>query len=110
MKKLLLSVILISEIIIIGINYSKSITNQLSDELLRMHILANSDSDYDQRIKINTRNFLIEYIDKTNLSNKEQVVSSVINMENRLNEELIKNNINYTCKISVCNTDFNSRE
>jgi len=47
-------------ILIMSIFYTKSVADDLYNNIVRLHIIANSDSDYDQQIKYNIRNELIK--------------------------------------------------
>lgn len=48
--------------------YANGFFNEMNDGILRFHILANSDSEYDQRIKLEVRDYVSEEMAKTELS------------------------------------------
>ncbi len=110
MKKLILSILLISEIFMMGNVYSKNFTDEISDKLLRMHILANSNSDSDQSIKLKVRDFVIEYIDKNKLKDKNGVINSIKNMEREINDFLKENGADYNCRVLISNSTFKTKE
>lgn len=60
-KKINLYIFTISIILIISsiITYAQSVKSDLSDNILRLHIIANSDSEYDQMLKIKVRDAII---------------------------------------------------
>ena len=109
MKKLILSILLIAEIIMIGTVYSENITSEISDELLRMHILANSDSDFDQETKLKVRDYLLTYINKDEITSKENVVKSIKEIETAVNEFLVKEGAKYLCRIEYSNSSFETK-
>ena len=109
MKKIILSILFISEILMIGTVYSKTINKDISDELLRMHILANSDNEFDQSLKIKVRDFLIKYINDEKLASKEDVIQSVKNIQTEIDDFLISEGVMYSCKVSYSNSMFDTR-
>lgn len=109
MKKIILAILLIAEIIMIGTVYSENITSEISGELLRMHILANSDSAFDQETKLKVRDYILSYVDKEQIRSKNEVVNSIKKMEESVNEFLNKENIKYLCKIEYTNSVFETK-
>lgn len=109
MKKIILSILLIAEIIMIGTVYSDNITSEISGELLRMHILANSDSDFDQETKLKVRDFLLIYINKEKMRSKGEVVKSIKQMEDAVNKFLVMQNVKYLCEIEYTNSIFKTK-
>ena len=109
MKKIILSILLISEMLMIGTVYSKTINKNISDELLRMHILANSDNEFDQSLKIKVRDFLIKYINEEKLASKEDVIQSIKNMQTEIDNLLMTEGVMYSCKVSLSNSMFDTR-
>ena len=80
LKKFTLIVILfISFLLICMTTYAGSVFNNLSSNVFRLHIIANSDSDSDQQLKLRVRDAIIEYMKNSNenSSSKENVSSSV---------------------------------
>ncbi len=110
MKKIILSILLAFEIFTIGTVYSNSITDEISKELLRMHILANSDSDYDQNVKIEVRDFVLRYIDENNLDTKQDVICSINNLQSEINTFLYENKIGYESRVLTGYSPFLTKE
>lgn len=87
----------------------------ISDEVLRIHILANSDSDYDQTLKLKVRDQILKYTDGlySNVSSKEEA----IDITNKHIEEIVTtaentlkaNGCEKQVKAEICNMDFNTR-
>ena len=63
-------------IFICAYSYVNAVSENLSDTVFRLHVIANSDSNEDQNLKYNVRDALIEYMDNLseNCSSKEAVV------------------------------------
>lgn len=110
MKRIVLLCMLIFEMIMMGNVYSANITNEISDKLLRMHILANSNDEYDQNIKIKVRDYIIRDIRENNFNSKEEVVEKVIEMEEKINEFLKENNVGYSAKAIIADTIFKTKK
>ena len=83
MKKLkytlILVFLLISFIFITLSSYANTISNDLSNNFFRLHILANSDSEEDQALKLNVRDNIIEYMNTLTFSglSKSEVITLV---------------------------------
>lgn len=93
-------------------SYANTVSDNLSDNFFRLHILANSDSKTDQDLKLKIRDAIIEYMNSQNLSNytKSEVISVVENnlekyrliAENIINEE----GFNYQVSVELGNFHF----
>ncbi len=99
MKKfLLITLVIIFSILSTTISYCNKISNDLQNNIFRLHIVANSDSNYDQRIKLLIRDNIIEYM-KNNINNVndineciEYVDSNIDDINNIVKKVLIENN------------------
>ena len=63
-------------IILTSFSYAKSVFYDLSSNIFRLHIVANSDSNEDQELKLKVRDNILEYIREKseNFENKEKVI------------------------------------
>ena len=97
-------------------SYSNAVSNNLSDSVLRLHVIANSNSDEDQALKYAVRDELIEYMNSIclNISTKEEAVNLVTqNLDSfqKIAEDVIKQNgFNYNVNLEVGNFDFPSKK
>ena len=75
-KYLFLLIVLISFIILSAYSYASAINEDLSNNVFRLHVIANSNSNEDQDLKYKVRDKLIEYMKSltTNISSKEEVI------------------------------------
>jgi stage II sporulation protein R len=84
----------------------------LTENIFRLHIIANSDSTEDQNLKLKVRDEIIAYI--KNLTNdcesKEEIISITSNNLNELasiaKETIIKNGYNYDVTVELGNFYF----
>ncbi|TYQ15323.1 UNVERIFIED_CONTAM: stage II sporulation protein R [Acetivibrio alkalicellulosi] len=83
-----ITLFLLSTIFIVGIvfaSYSENVSNGLSDSLIRLHVVANSDSPEDQQLKNDVRDEIIKYM-KDELKNIKDVDKT---------KEIINENLEY---------------
>lgn len=112
---ILISSILVIVFIIIGSSTKLETVNVESDDILRIHIRANSNSDSDQKIKYQVKDLLLEYIsdDIIKLKTKQEVenyfISNREEIEYLINTFLKNNSFNYGSKITIANEYFPTR-
>jgi len=91
---LVLFILLVSYIILSGYIYSERITTDMAKNIVRLHVIANSNSPYDQDIKYKVRDSVLKYMGENskgvnssdtakrficaNLSNIESIASNVM--------------------------------
>jgi stage II sporulation protein R len=108
----LIILLLISFIFISAKSYANSIMEDLSSNIFRLHIIANSDSDEDQNLKLKVRDEIISYI-KT-LTNNSQTKSEIIKItSNNLDkltdiakQVILENGYNYDVTVELGNFYF----
>lgn len=89
---------------------------EISDKVLRLHILANSDSQYDQNIKLELRDALLEHSEELlgcPLSKADAAQYAVENkdkIEAFLNSELKALGADYKASCEITHMYFNTRE
>ncbi len=90
--------------------------NKVRNEVVRLHILANSDSEEDQEVKLKVRDALLNSGDdlfngKTNTENAEDIISkNEIKIKNIINNVLNENGFDYKSELYIVNEYFDSRE
>ncbi len=93
-------------------SYANTISQNLSDNFFRLHILANSNSAEDQELKLKVRDAIIEYMDKQDFSkySKEYTINSVsqnLEIYRNLAEKIIQDSgYNYSVNIEIGNYYF----
>ncbi len=110
MKKVFLAFMITAELILNGIVYSDTVTKDLSDNLLRLHIIANSDSEFDQDVKLKVRDRIIKEIGDKNFSDKKEVINSVDELTSVINEYLNKNSVGYSCTVYHLIDEFPTKD
>lgn len=92
-----------------------SVVSNLENDVLRMHILANSDSEEDQRLKLKVRDRLLECSDEIfggceTLEDMESTAGSRLDYINGIVLQVIEENgFDYGAQTNLVNMDFDSR-
>lgn len=93
-------------------SYVQAVSQNISDSVFRLHVIANSDSDEDQLLKYKVRDSLIKYMNNicNNCSSKEEALSIVNNNKENFKQvaiNTIKNEgYNYNVNIEIGNFEF----
>jgi stage II sporulation protein R len=93
----------------------KSNYEKLRADVLRMHILANSDSEADQEVKLKVRNALLTASEELfqNCETKQELISRAKSVKSQIvkiaNRTLAENGFAYTADVEVVNMYFDDR-
>ena len=115
-KYLFLLIVLISFIILSAYSYASAINEDLSNNVFRLHVIANSDSREDQDLKYKVRDKLIEYMKSltTNINTKEEVIeianNHISDFESIAKEVITKNGFDYDVKVEIGNFSFPTKQ
>lgn len=109
---IILSILLILFFIVTAYSYATSISQGLGENIFRLHILANSDSEEDQTLKLKVRDTILEYM-KT-LTNDMSDKQAVIELSKKhlqdfkeIAEDVIRENgYDYSVNIEIGNFYF----
>lgn len=95
MKKIFFALAIFILFTMLSASYSEQIMNDLNENIIRLHILAQSNSEYDQKIKLEVRNEILKAVKDIDIKKSSEFLSTAQNTANRyLNE----NNISYRAK------------
>ena len=93
-----------------------STAESINDKVLRLHILANSDTDYDQQLKLKVRDYIIEktgYI----FSNSDSLEDAIYNVklhldeiDNYVQQTIYDNGYDYSVKTYIDKEYFETRK
>ena len=113
-RKMVLMVILAAAVVWAGGLISQR--QMLSESVIRLHVLANSDSEEDQRVKLLVRDKVTEFIRKglENIPTREEAVayleSRLPEIENLVNQTLSALGVEDRCSVSLKEEAFDTRE
>lgn len=108
----ILIILLFLYVYICASNYVFAISNDLSKNLLRLHIIANSDSKEDQELKYKVRDNIINYMNSicANINSKEEALSILnghLDDFRQIALNTIKENgFNYDVSVEISNVYF----
>lgn len=104
MKKVA-AAILIAMVITTSLSgYSEKISEELSEKIVRLHIIAESNSEEDQKIKLKVRDRLLEEMKKYDCG--EDVQKNTALLEKTANEVLRENGCDYTAAAEYGRFEF----
>lgn len=112
-KKILLIIILLTIYILISaFSYAKTISENISQNVFRLHVIANSDSSEDQNLKYIVRDNILEYMNSitSGITNKNEAILIAQQHErefyNIAKKTIEDNGYNYDVKISIGKSYF----
>ena len=111
-KIILLLILFTLFLIITSYSYANYIFNDLSSNIFRLHIIANSDKAEDQKLKLKIRDNIIEFLEpKTkNCKTKEEVTKTISNNITELQKIAVKtlkdNGYDYNVTLEIGNFYF----
>lgn len=97
---------------IITYNYAEDVNAGLSQNLVRLHVVANSDSKADQALKLKVRDAIIDFMkdklaDSKNISETRAIINDNLEKIEQVSSKVIKaNNSSYKIKASMGNYSF----
>lgn len=109
---IIISILFIIFFIVTAYSYATNISEGLSENIFRLHILANSDSDEDQALKLKVRDEIIDYIKtltdgKTDKQTVIKLTKEHTNDFKQIAENVIKENgYDYQVEIEIGNFYF----
>lgn len=99
-------------IYLLATNYTYAITEDLSQSVLRLHVIANSDSIEDQNLKYKVRDNIINYMNSIskNIKSKDEALKlakqNQENINNIAKQTILDNGFNYDVNIEFGNFYF----
>ena len=96
-------------------SYVNAVSENISNAVFRLHVLANSDSEEDQSLKIKVRDELLKYMNSisSNCTTKEEAISVAESHKEefqKIAENTIKENgYDYSVKINIGNFYFTTK-
>lgn len=76
MKKFFTTIVISLLVLLILIGYSTNVSSEISQKIVRLHVIANSDNDYDQILKLKVRDALLEK-SNADFTKKEDVIKNL---------------------------------
>ena len=116
-KKYLIILFLLTLFIYISaISYVHAVSNDISESVFRLHVIANSDSVEDQNLKYKVRDNVINYMNSlcSSAASKEEAIKlakeHTDEFYNIAKQTVIDNGYSYDVKINIGNFDFPTQQ
>lgn len=109
---LILIFLLFIYIIFCAQSYLNAVSSELSNSVFRLHVLANSDSEEDQQLKLKVRDALLSYMNtlSSNCNTKEEAIQIATQHQNEFQtiaeNVIVENGYNYPVQIKINNFYF----
>lgn len=91
-------------------SYSRSISNNLEENLFRLRVVANSNSEIDQNLKLKVRNNILEYLSQFSFNNKQETISHLqthkSDLEKIISTTITENGFNYNFEYTISNSFY----
>ena len=103
-------------VIIKEVNKIEACTYDYKDKLIRFHVIANSDSDKDQKLKLKVRDEVIFYLqpkleNSNSIEESEKIIKNEYKtLENISKKVISKNGYNYTVKVGLEYSNFPAKQ
>lgn len=117
MRKIFLILFLVLFFVIISIySYVNAVSSDISSSVIRLHVIANSNSFEDQELKYKVRDSLLDYMNTINfnVSSKEEAEHNVLlhieDFNSIAKDTIISNGFSYDTKVEFSNTFFPTKE
>lgn len=97
---------------ICAFSYASSVSSDIADSVFRLHIIANSDSSEDQKLKLLVRDEVLKYMKEisSNASSKEEIISimneHIDDFKDIAISTIVNEGYNYDVNLSIGNFDF----
>lgn len=104
--------LLILFIFVSALSYATTVCADLADSVFRLHVIANSDTDFDQNLKYIVRDKVIDYMEnlcKEGCSKQDYIEiaqNNIDNIKTIAQNTILENGYNYNVNVSVGNFEF----
>lgn len=97
-------------------SYSYNIQKGIADEVIRLHVLANSDEEYDQQLKIKVKDGIVKMLENElhNSMSKDEtriiLLQNLDKIEDKAKEIIEENGYNYNVSAKITFDDFPTKQ
>ena len=111
-KYLLLLIVSVAFLLLSAYSYVNAVSNNLADNVFRLHVIANSDSEEDQNLKYKVRDSLIGYMNTltNDMNTKDEVIEIAhehIDDFKKIAQNVVKENgYNYEVNVEIGDFSF----
>lgn len=111
LKNFIIIILLLAVFVFINAcSYVSAVSSNISNNVFRLHVIANSDSEEDQNLKYIVRNSIIEYVNSSTAgaSSKEELISmlDLDKIRNIAQSTVYENGFSYSVTVELGHFDF----
>jgi len=117
LKKILLLIILFFIYILVSaFSYSNAVCSNIANNVFRLHVIANSDSESDQNLKYIVRDEILQYINSVSqdAKSKEEIIeivkNNINNIENIAQQTINNYEFDYVVNVDIGNFSFPTKK
>ncbi len=99
-------------IFVSAISYATNVSADLANSVFRLHVIANSDTDFDQNLKYIVRDKVIEYMQtlcEKGISKQDYIEiaqNNIDNIKKVAQDTILENGYTYNVNVSIGNFEF----
>lgn len=109
MKKFMTLLAVTAIMLFLLVGYSTSVNSNISQNIVRLHVLANSDSTEDQSLKLKVRDAILEH-SRQNFTKKVEVKSQLETYKQIAEKVIYEGGYNYPVEVEYGNFKFPTKE
>lgn len=114
MKKITLITLFLLLIFFDAFTYAHNIQKEIADNVIRLHVIANSDDPADQELKLKVRNAILAFMREKDYQNREiaytSIQSTLPEIEKIAQDTIIQNGYQYSVKAELGEFDFPQKD
>ncbi len=105
MKNFIALTISVLLILLLMLGYSTNVNSELSQDIVRLHVIANSDSEADQALKLKVRDAILENT-KECCTQKEDIANNIELYQKIARDTVCENGFSYDVRVEYGNFNF----
>ena len=97
---------------LLSVSYANIVSNDLENTFFRLHIIANSNSESDQNLKLKVRDNILEYMNTLSFNQTSKgavmqlAIDNIDNFKEVAQKTVLREGFNYDVKVSIGNYFF----
>ncbi len=109
MKKFITLLAVSTLMLFLLVGYSTSVNSNLAQNIVRLHVLANSDTKEDQELKLKVRDAILSH-SQANFTKKEDVASELESYKEIARKVILENGYDYAVEVEYGNFKFPTKD
>lgn len=113
---LVLILLILAYTCICAFSYAENVSTDIANSVFRLHVLANSDSEEDQALKLKVRDNLLKYMNEicVDCKNKEEAIAKVYEYQDNFKkialDTIYSEGYSYDVNINIGNFEFPTKQ